>query len=1770
MSFFRSRRSVASLRSPRRKTRRRPLGNSFVFEALEDRRLMARDFFDVEPTNNASPGQVIEHFSPSATAVVDSRSVGASITDGDNDYYQFVASVNGDIVLSIVNNGGDPSGDLDANVSLALQQVNNVGAPIGGPVNVATNGATGTITIPATAGTTYYARIFGATASDDANYTFEVANRDREDDVPTNNNRIGLATNLGTYGSFGVGVLNNYTITGGDRDFFAFNIPAGPAQTLNISVVMPNGTGAASGPNGPTNLGLRIRNAAGTIISSSNALSTSAIDTAVLNNAAGGATYFVEVYSGSLGQVNRYDLAFATPTGALSGYKWNDLNGDGMRQDNEPGLPGVTINLDLGNNGGAPDLTDVTDGNGFYDFANVPYGTHRLTETVPGGYTQTWPEAAEGFQYIVVLDPLNHTLDHLDFGNYQGATVSGTKFHDLDADGAAQELGELGLANWRIYVDYNNNGAWDNLSEPSALTNVNGDYTINGVLAGTYRVREVVTVGWTNSFPSTVDGFGRYHELTFSSGASFADRDFGNWTTGSISGVKFEDLDADGLDQEFGEPGVAGFRIYVDYDNDNVRDAGEPFADSGAGGAYTIIGVNPGTWTVREENQVGWTNSFPLGGVHSVTVSSNEAELNWNFGNWRPAVINGTKYHDLNANGVINGGEPGLGGWTFYVDYNNNGALDGGEPSAVSNGAGAYSITGITPSASPRIVREVAQVGWTNSFPATADGFGRFHLVNVTSNSTNNTRDFANWTTGTVTGTKYNDVNGNGTVPEGGELGLAGWRIYVDYNNNSSWDNLTEPSAVTDGSGNYSISGVDPGNWNLREVAQVGWTQTSPAGGAPHPIVVQSGGTVANRNFGNFQLASISGQKFHDIDGDGTQDLGETGLQGWTIFIDSTPNNLLDGGEVSTVTDVNGNYSFVGLTPGSYRIREQQQAGWVQTTPNPANIPLSSGQAVTGVLFGNFQLTSISGQKFNDLDGDGVKDFGEPGIQGWQIYIDADNSGTLNGLEVAVATDVNGNYTFPNLGPGNYRIREVPVVGWTQTTTNPALIALQSGTPVGNVDFGNFQNITISGYKFEDLDGDGTDEGNTDPGRPGFTIELIRDTNNNGLVDDGVLTSQVTPGSGAYAFNNLGPGRYFVREATPLPVGWTQSAPAGNLYTIVAASGTNALGQNFGNWRPSTINGAKLRDIDGDGVHPEVGDTPLAGFTIYVDYDNDGALDLNEPSAVSNGAGAYSITGVAPGTWRVREQTQVGYTNTYPATSDVFGRYHQVIVTSNSTTNNVDFLNYEVISISGQKFEDLGTVGVKDVADPGLAGWKIEMFRDVNNNGIFEPNQYVGDVLVANGADLAPVHTKYTDSNGNYELGDYASFVVGARYFIREVQQNGFQQTAGSNVYSFIYNNASVSNQNFGNRSCDSDLWDVSGAPNFYVAPRVGILTAQLEGPGVVTVQSTINTNFRYYNPNVVQGWSVNSITTGIANPYGAGTRVDLLVEDLLTQSPYTITVTGAGPNTKLRIVNSVNVDIQSTLGLQITTDGCGDFVGVYDDPNFGTSSDAKRILVGAMLGNLNSGANLTFEGVQYDAQYINALYNGNPSISKIDITTNAGDDIVRVGDTVTQQVNTILGDGNDYMRAGGGKSTVYGGNGNDGIVGGVADDSFYGQNGFDVLVGLGGADRITGDADNDIIAGGAGSDFYLKGGLGNDRISGGAGSDLIFGEGGSDTVYRDAADALISTSEQVISVPPNADAVDPLANNLVDNVFNDSFVTDADDDAALDTIDELIASFGL
>ncbi len=186
--------------------------------------------------------------------------------------------------------------------------------------------------------------------------------------------------------------------------------------------------------------------------------------------------------------------------------------------------------------------------------------------------------------------------------------------------------------------------------------------------------------------------------------------------------------------------------------------------------------------------------------------------------------------------------------------------------------------------------------------------------------------------------------------------------------------------------------------------------------------------------FTNTRYGSIVGTKYL-VNADGTH-VGT--LQDWTIYL------LLNGQSIkNTTTDATGNYSFTNLLPGNYTVNENtsntnytQLYGWTDSTCTlPSyNLDLSGGGVnSTANDFCNFQNGSISGFKYNDINGNGIYDPGEPKLAGWTINL-YDNSV----FDESMVTNANGDYSFNNLAPGTYSVCEVMQTGWVQT---------QPGTP---------------------------------------------------------------------------------------------------------------------------------------------------------------------------------------------------------------------------------------------------------------------------------------------------------------------------------------------------------------------------------------------------------------------------------------------------------------------------------------------------------------------------------------------------------------------------------------------------------------------------------------------------------------------------------------------------------------------------------------------------
>src|SRR5262249_40064926 len=158
---------------------------------------------------------------------------------------------------------------------------------------------------------------------------------------------------------------------------------------------------------------------------------------------------------------------------------------------------------------------------------------------------------------------------------------------------------------------------------------------------------------------------------------------------------------------------------------------------------------------------------------------------------------------------------------------------------------------------------------------------------------------------------------------------------------------------------------------------------------------------------GNARTSTKTGMKFEDTNANGVKDVGEPGLSGWNIraYADNNPaNGVLDaaefgagpatGGKVNTVA---GGGERIGLKPGSYTVCEVLKPNWIHSYPAPNNnkcsagaglgtsgyaITLASGQVDSGNDFGNWRQGSKSGTKYNDLNANGTRDAGEPGLPG--------------------------------------------------------------------------------------------------------------------------------------------------------------------------------------------------------------------------------------------------------------------------------------------------------------------------------------------------------------------------------------------------------------------------------------------------------------------------------------------------------------------------------------------------------------------------------------------------------------------------------------------------------------------------------------------------------------------------------------------------------------------------------------------------------------------
>jgi uncharacterized repeat protein (TIGR01451 family) len=307
---------------------------------------------------------------------------------------------------------------------------------------------------------------------------------------------------------------------------------------------------------------------------------------------------------------------------------------------------------------------------------------------------------------------------------------------------------------------------------------------------------------------------------------------------------------------------------------------------------------------------------------------------------------------------------------------------------------------------------------------------------------------------------------------------------------------------------------------------------------------------------------------------------------------------------------------------------------------------------------------------WNDTDGDGGQDAGEPGIPGVTVTL---TGTTSSGTPVTLTTVTNGsgNYTFTDLATGTYKLTFSTVPCYkptvqdadpdesldsdvdpsTYTTPNEVLsveeinLSYDVGFVVDEMNYGNFV--------WHDLNGNGQQNAN-EPGIPAVSVTLTGSTTDNQPVS----LATITDNTGKYSFGNIQPGAYKLRfgptgsyVATAKDTGSDATDSDVHTNTLetdsVALQGICDHTRDAGFYEYAKLGSHVWEDVNLDGLR-NAGEPGLAAVSIELTGTTGDGKPISQ-ATVSDATGAFLFDGLPPGSYRLRFTAPVGYAFTINA-----------------------------------------------------------------------------------------------------------------------------------------------------------------------------------------------------------------------------------------------------------------------------------------------------------------------------------------------------------------------------------------------------------------------------------------------------------------------------------------------------------------------------------------
>ena len=597
---------------------------------------------------------------------------------------------------------------------------------------------------------------------------------------------------------------------------------------------------------------------------------------------------------------------------------------------------------------------------------------------------------------------------------------------------------------------------------------------------------------------------------------------------------------------------------------------------------------------------------------------------------------------------------------------------------------------------------------------------------------------------------------------------------------------------------------------------------------------------------------TLGDRAWDDLDADGIQEAGEPGISNVLVHVYDSSTNLA----AVVRTDTNGVWKSPGHGPGSYFAKyflpthyefTGRYAGTNTAIDSDADLvagrtatfAMTNGQTNLTLDAGMFRRAAIGDWTWEDANGNGQQDGGEPALSNVVVRLYNAASNVVGTTTSSVA----GAYAFTDLLPGAYFVDFTPPAGYFFTTPNAgadatdsdplpgtnrtALITLVSGQAETTADAGFYRPASLGDFTWEDRDADGQQDGG-EPALASVGVRLYNATSN-------LLATTTSSVAGAYAFTNLAPGSYFVGFALPAGYLFTASnvgadatdsdpLPGTNRTALIAlVSGQADAAVDAGFVRPASLGDFTWVDANGNGQQD--GGEPARSNVVVRLYD---ATSNVVGTTTSSVAGAYAFTNLFPGSYFVGFTRPSGYVFTFADTgadatdSDadaVTGFTALVALTNGQTDATVDAGFVQPAAIGNYAWVDGNFNGQQDGGEPALANVVVRLY-DAASNVVGTTTSSVAGIYAFTNLSAGvyfvgftpPAGWSFTTANAGADATD--SDADPATGFTPPVVLSGGQ--VDQTVDAGFYNPASVSLKLFKSTGLSGN-WDFGATNDYYL-----------------------------------------------------------------------------------------------------------------------------------------------------------------------------------------------------------------------------------------------------------------------------------------------------------------------------------------------------------------